>query len=918
MKLLSLLLLCSLPVLCQQVTGNGGGGSSSNIVSSVATGCGLTGGTITSTGTISSQELVNAQTGTTYTYLTTDCGKLVTHSNAGAIAATLPQAGSTGFAAGWWMDVEDTGTGTLTITPTTSTINGAATLVLTTKTGSRIVSDGTNYQLQTGGFANPCTGPNCYIGSGSSSSGTATALAFPVLVATNYGNGTTNSIASAITACGTSTPCTVLVPASYATTEVVPGQYWTNFGGALGPYGSPATGSLTSSNVNVVDLRFGEWLSLNNNGGANITGGTGAEQGAGIAHLQNYNYSLGTPAINDAIHLGVVEIASAYAGGINYNNSGVGGNTSNKTTYGTFWSYTNAWTPGQHLNSIFGVYNYSVGDGVANGLFVQCNGGFAAGSDEGCEWADQELFMGAVEYGGTISGSPGTGAVSVTITPTQGSRTQGVGRYIIDTTTGTISAGTITAITTSTVAPNTITGSGTGWTASAVIGTLGTAVTTYNTSQTVTPTFSTGAIAGITTSTVVCVADGASFEMVQPTAVGVSTFTAVFQNPHISTAIIAVGGLCGYGLALTADNVTNSTFTGTRTITGTLHRVMPVVSSASATSLALWVSAGGAYIALTAGSQTAWNASTANTYTLYPMSIVTDVSNGTGGVTNTLTLQPNIVAWTSGDVIAVPLYPWNHFGNGQWIMEKYQTSPGNAGSGSAITYNGIWTTQDTLLGLVNNTNPGLYSINAGAFAPPLGISITGNTSYGLYFSKAPAQSALYLGCINTTCTTSTINVVTAIGNGGSGTDTFRYNENTGQWTLSTGFNTLTVQVQNSTTRTINSPAYGINNGASWTTGSGAPSGSAGISSGSFYSRSDVSAFYGYRGSSTWAELLPYAQPPTIIYSAAGTALASCVSGLKGAMAVVSDATAPTYLATYASGGAVTATVLCNGTNWVTN
>lgn len=87
---------------------------------------------------------VNAQTGTTYTYLTTDFRKLVTHSNAAAIAGTLPQA-SASFPAGWWMLVQNRGAGALTITPTTSTIDGAATLVLNQNEGAIVVSDGTNY-----------------------------------------------------------------------------------------------------------------------------------------------------------------------------------------------------------------------------------------------------------------------------------------------------------------------------------------------------------------------------------------------------------------------------------------------------------------------------------------------------------------------------------------------------------------------------------------------------------------------------------------------------------------------------------------------------------------------------------------------------------------------------------------------------
>lgn len=88
---------------------------------------------------------VNAQTGTTYTVLLGDYHKLITFSNGSAIAVTLPQA-TGNFAAKWFCWVKNLGAGTVTITPTTSTINGAATLVLLTGMGALIVSDGTNYQ----------------------------------------------------------------------------------------------------------------------------------------------------------------------------------------------------------------------------------------------------------------------------------------------------------------------------------------------------------------------------------------------------------------------------------------------------------------------------------------------------------------------------------------------------------------------------------------------------------------------------------------------------------------------------------------------------------------------------------------------------------------------------------------------------
>ena len=91
---------------------------------------------------------VNAQTGTTYTIVSADLGRLITFSNASAVAVTLPQA--TGrFKARWFAYLQNLGAGTVTITPTTSTINGAATLVLRTGQSATVVSDGTNWTALT-------------------------------------------------------------------------------------------------------------------------------------------------------------------------------------------------------------------------------------------------------------------------------------------------------------------------------------------------------------------------------------------------------------------------------------------------------------------------------------------------------------------------------------------------------------------------------------------------------------------------------------------------------------------------------------------------------------------------------------------------------------------------------------------------
>lgn len=88
---------------------------------------------------------VNAQSGTTYTVVTGDRNKLVTFNNASVIAVTLPQAGSTGFTANWKAKFMNLGAGIVTITPTTSTIDGASSLTLYQNQGIEIFSDGTNY-----------------------------------------------------------------------------------------------------------------------------------------------------------------------------------------------------------------------------------------------------------------------------------------------------------------------------------------------------------------------------------------------------------------------------------------------------------------------------------------------------------------------------------------------------------------------------------------------------------------------------------------------------------------------------------------------------------------------------------------------------------------------------------------------------
>jgi hypothetical protein len=85
-------------------------------------------------------------TGTSDTLNNSDLGYVVTYSNASAVAVSLAQASvSNLFLDGWAVWVQNLGASTVTVTPATSTVNGASTLVLPTNIGAMIWSDGTNY-----------------------------------------------------------------------------------------------------------------------------------------------------------------------------------------------------------------------------------------------------------------------------------------------------------------------------------------------------------------------------------------------------------------------------------------------------------------------------------------------------------------------------------------------------------------------------------------------------------------------------------------------------------------------------------------------------------------------------------------------------------------------------------------------------
>ena len=91
---------------------------------------------------------VNAQTGTSYAILNGDINKLITFNNSAQIAATIAQAGGGGsFASGWHCWFLNIGTGTVVLTPATSTISGYQKLVIPPNSSGMLWSDGANYRV---------------------------------------------------------------------------------------------------------------------------------------------------------------------------------------------------------------------------------------------------------------------------------------------------------------------------------------------------------------------------------------------------------------------------------------------------------------------------------------------------------------------------------------------------------------------------------------------------------------------------------------------------------------------------------------------------------------------------------------------------------------------------------------------------
>lgn len=100
----------------------------------------------------------NTQTGTTYPIVAGDRGKMLFCTEASAtMAVSLPQAGTTGFAGNFFFGIRNDGSFACTITPTVSTVNGAASLTLLPGMQANFSSDNSVYKATLSGTITPLT-----------------------------------------------------------------------------------------------------------------------------------------------------------------------------------------------------------------------------------------------------------------------------------------------------------------------------------------------------------------------------------------------------------------------------------------------------------------------------------------------------------------------------------------------------------------------------------------------------------------------------------------------------------------------------------------------------------------------------------------------------------------------------------------
>lgn len=275
-----------------------------------------------------------------YTVTTSDCGSQLVVNDASAGALDVPEAN--GSFATCQFDVTNLGAGTVTITPTTSTVNGSSTLAVAQNAQCTLNSDGTNWQvigctaLSSSGSGQPqdiqdftTPGTNTWTKpSWASSDSTATTR---VACVGGGGGGASGAVEASGTAAlgGGAGGGAAFAAATFKTSALASTETVTVGAGGTGGAALTSTGSGKSGN-NGSDSSFGSLLVAYAGAGGlpgNYGGGGGGVAGAATTH-QGGSVCGGTGTTTSGNAAGCADGGGGGAGGSNTGNAGyTGGNS---------------------------------------------------------------------------------------------------------------------------------------------------------------------------------------------------------------------------------------------------------------------------------------------------------------------------------------------------------------------------------------------------------------------------------------------------------------------------------------------------------------------------------------------------------------------------------------------------------------
>jgi len=376
-----------------------------------------------------------------------------------------------------------------------------------------------------------------------------------------------NGIANALASPDCGTGCTVVVDPDYT--------------------GEPLITAQIPDNGHVVDLRNGRTVETVVNP---VNPGSGGSTGRTLTQITTNSDA---NSIIAGGGVGSTRIAmsvsnTAMAGGVNQLPGDIENPPYGKSNYGVTLQTGTYYTEGQHVQDEHVTNCYAVGDCLEGSWVLTSSGGYRDIADEGAHPFDLQVNEDWRVFQGTCSSGCTTGSTSLFVDATQNPGTQGEGRFLIDKNPArTISAGQIVSPGSGLLISANFTG--TSFPLSVFLQTAAAATSQPKVLApgTVTlPIVTSGAPAGFAVNTsqlpaqtgVACIADTnderfPNFETANYTVVDASHITLTLNKVHASGAVIAVGGLCGYGIEQTVDTV------------GEVRQVFPVIGSPSATAV---------------------------------------------------------------------------------------------------------------------------------------------------------------------------------------------------------------------------------------------------------------------------------------------------------------------------------------------